>query len=70
MKKRMLAVVVTWVFFTSSFAATGKGYRILDSEIHSTPGSNFHVEDVPPGTAAAQKKTPIDAHTKTSVPAP
>jgi len=68
MKKQIVIIALTLAAFTSSFAATGKGYRILGSEIHSAPGFNLHVEEVAPGTAKAQKNAPSSGHTSTSVP--
>lgn len=68
MKRKIGFIAFTLIAFTSSFAATGKGYRILGSELHSAPGFNLHVEEVEPGTAATQKNAPTSGRTSTRVP--
>lgn len=56
MKKKILFTVIALAAINLSFAATGKGYKVLDEEIYSASGFNFHVEEVQPGAAADQKK--------------
>lgn len=68
MKKKILITVIALTAVNLGFAATGKGYRVLSEEMHSAPGFNFHVEEVQPGAAAAQKKSFSSSRVKTSVP--
>ena len=68
MKKKLLVTAIVFTAVTSTFAATGKGYREYGEEIHSAPGFNFHVEEVPVGTTMAQKKSLLGGKTTTSVP--
>jgi len=68
MHKKILIFIAMVAFSASSFAATGKGYKIIGEEYHSASNFNFHVEEVPQGTAAAQKKSMNNGRTVTSVP--
>lgn len=70
MKKKIILAFFALTIITSTYAAQGTGYREYGEEYHSTPGANFHVEEVPIGTTAAmsQKKSTLNASTMTSVP--
>lgn len=68
MKKKLLIATMTLTVISSVYAAQGKGYHEYGEELHSAPGFNFHIEEVVPGTTAAQKKTILSGRTTTSVP--
>lgn len=69
MKKKILMGSILLLANSSIFGATGHGYRILKEEIHSSPGIEFHIEEVSPGTAAAmQKKSMHSGITTTVIP--
>ena len=69
--KKKISFICLAILTTSTFAATGHGYRILDKEIHAAPGSNFHVEDMAPRSQNMLGDPPIyptQAKTTTTVP--
>jgi len=73
MKKKLLVAAITLTTVTSIYAAQGKGYREYGEKIEQSPGANFHLEEMPPGSfgtvvANNKKKILLSVGTRTSVP--
>lgn len=69
MKKKLLIAAILLMANGSVLAVTGHGYRIIKEELHAASGSNFHVEEVAPGTTAFMgKKSLANGITSTLVP--
>ena len=75
MKKKLLLTAILLTAVTSGYAAQGKGYREYGEKIEQTPGANFHLQEMTPGSfnavVANEKKKSLllgSGSTRTSVP--